>query len=129
MPKVYVTKEFRFEAAHHLPRYEGPCANLHGHSYKLQVTVSGEVSNLSNQDSAVDYMVIDFKYLKSIVENCIVKQCDHANLNDLYEVPTAEAMVIEMFYTIDHHLPADLRLESVKLWETETSFAEYRGEI
>lgn len=127
MPKVYCTKEFEFEAAHHLINYDGPCANVHGHSYKLQVTVSGNV-DIHHQDIASDCMVIDFKNLKSIVELAVIDSHDHADLNTIYANPTAEIMVIEMFYTISGLLPRDVKLESVKLWETSTSFAEYRGE-
>jgi len=126
MPKVYCTKEFEFEAAHHLLNYEGACARVHGHSYKLQVTVSGEVytTRLLN---ATDHMVLDFKDLKKIVEDKIIRTHDHADLNELYVNPTAEVMVVKMFEVIYRSLPRDVRLESVKLWETSTSFAEYRG--
>ena len=129
MFKVYVTKEFEFEAAHHLINYDGPCAKVHGHSYKLQVTVSGDVSNTSIFAPATDHMVLDFKDLKKIVDGNIISTHDHADLNDIYDNPTAEVMVIRMFNTIKSHLPKDVKLESVKLWETSTSFAEYRGEL
>ena len=128
MPKVYVTKEFEFEAAHHLINYDGPCANVHGHSYKLQVTVSGEVHNTSIYACATDRMVIDFKSLKTIVDREVIRSHDHADLNSLYDNPTAEVMVISMYNKIWNALPKDTKLESVKLWETSTSFAEYRGE-
>lgn len=127
MPKVYLTKEFEFEAAHHLLNYAGACANVHGHSYKLQVTVSGNI-NLNDTKYATDCMVLDFKNLKSIVKGSIIDTHDHADLNLIYSNPTAEVMVIEMFETIRKWLPKDVKLESVKLWETSTSFAEYRGE-
>lgn len=127
MPKVYCTKEFEFEAAHHLINYDGPCANVHGHSYKLQVTVSGNI-NTNDTDYASDCMVIDFKNLKKIVKEVIIDTHDHANLNTLYDNPTAEVMVIGMYNNLRECLPLDVRLESVKLWETSTSFAEYRGE-
>ena len=126
MPKVYVTKEFEFEAAHHLLNYEGACARVHGHTYKLQVTASGEVYT-SGLLQATDHMVIDFKELKKIVDNKIIHTHDHADLNEIYENPTAEVMVVKMFGVIQESLPKDVRLESVKLWETTTSFAEYRG--
>lgn len=126
MPKCYVTKEFEFEAAHHLLNYDGACARVHGHSYKLQVTVSGEVY-LSGNLPATDNMVLDFKELKKIVEDKIIHTHDHADLNEIYDNPTAEVMVIKMYNTIQEALPKDTRIESVKLWETSTSFAEYRG--
>lgn len=128
MPKVYVTKEFEFEAAHHLINYDGPCANVHGHSYKLQVTVSGNI-NYHDTEYATDCMVIDFKNLKNVVKAAIIDTHDHEDLNKLYSNPTAEIMVVEMFSTIRKWLPKDVKLESVKLWETSTSFAEYRGEF
>lgn len=126
MPKVYATKEFEFEAAHHLLRYEGACAKVHGHSYKLQVTVSGEVY-ITGILNATDHMVLDFKELKKIVEDKIIRTHDHADLNEIYENPTAEVMAVKMFMTIQEALPKDVRLESVKLWETSTSFVEYKG--
>ena len=128
MPKVYVTKEFEFEAAHHLLNYDGACANVHGHSYKLQVTVSGSI-NPFETEYATDCMVLDFKYLKKIVKDEIIDTHDHKDLNLIYSNPTAEIMVIEMFNCLNECLPKDVKLESVKLWETSTSFAEYRGEF
>ena len=127
MPKVYLTKEFEFEAAHHLINYDGLCANVHGHSYKLQVTVSGNV-NIFDTKYATDCMVLDFKELKDIVKSEIIDSHDHADLNCIYSNPTAEIMVIGMYDRIKYNLPKDVKLESVKLWETSTSFAEYRGE-
>lgn len=127
MSKVYVTKEFEFEAAHHLPGYEGACANLHGHSYKLQVTVSGDVMN-EPSSKVSDCMVIDFKELKHLVDEVVIRSHDHADLNTMYRIPTAENMVVGMFHVLKPLLPKDVTLESVRLWETSTSFAEYRGE-
>ena len=126
--KVYLTKRFSFEAAHHLVGYDGACANVHGHSYKLEVTASGNIDVVSNQSIASNCMVIDFKSLKEIVKKNIISTHDHADLNTLYSNPTAERMVIYMFNVIRNNLPCDVKLESVKLWETEDSYAEYRGE-
>ena len=125
---VYCTKEFEFEAAHHLLNYDGACANVHGHSYKLQVTVSGKI-DLTQSTYANECMVIDFKDLKKLVEDRIIRTHDHADLNKLYENPTAEVMVVAMYFIIYAGLPRDVHLESVKLWETSTSYAEYRGEV
>ena len=69
-----------------------------------------------------------FKDLKKVVKEQVIDHHDHNNLNKLYGNPTAEIMVIEIFNDIASHLPKDVKLESVKLWETATSFAEYRGE-
>lgn len=127
MPKVFITKEFEFEAAHHLLNYDGACANVHGHSYKLQVTVSGHVYT-SGVLQASDHMVLDFKELKKIVHDKIISTHDHADLNEIYDNPTAEVMVVKMYESIYSALPSDVHIESVKLWETSTSFAEYRGD-
>ena len=127
MPKVFITKEFSFEAAHHLLNYDGACANVHGHSYKLKVTVSGNIDP-ANTEYANDCMIMDFKDLNKLVMNHIIHTHDHADLNDLYSNPTAEIMVIGIFNTIQYLLPKDVKLECVKLWETATSYAEYRGD-
>lgn len=121
--KVYVTKEFRFEAAHNLPHYDGACSHLHGHSYKMQVTVSG-YPLMTSSDNAQDCMVLDFKELKSIVKENVIDKLDHSYLNDFWDIPTAEVMVVSIFNTIKNLLPADVVIESVKLWETEDSYAE-----
>lgn len=112
--RVQVTKEFTFDAAHRLVDYNGPCANLHGHTYKLQVTVEDEVE-------AKTGMIIDFSDLKSIVKDCIVDKLDHTCLNDVLDYnPTAENMVMDIMQQL-----RDSRVNAVKvrLWETPTSFA------
>lgn len=135
--RVYVTKLFSFEAAHHLPNYSGPCVHIHGHSYKLQVTVSA-LNNYTKEynpdiHTASSYMVLDFKALKEAVNKVILKY-DHCYLNDYFDVPTAEAMAVSIFNDIDSKLlfykdrVFGFRLEEVKLWETEDSFVSYRGE-
>lgn len=126
--KVYITREFSFEASHKLLGYDGPCSNLHGHSYRLQVTVSGHVIPMYDQTNVSDCMVLDFKNLDEIVQKAIISTHDHRYLNDIYHNPTAEVMVVNMFYTLDQILPKDVKLERVKLWETSNSFAEYKGE-
>lgn len=119
---ITVTKRFSFEACHHLPYYKGACHNIHGHSYKLDVTVGGEVIEDKNNDKCG--MIIDFKDLKDIV-NRVVNHLDHSNLNEYFENPTAENMVNEIGIIISHNLPNNIYLVSVKLWETDTSYAEY----
>ena len=120
MPKISVTKCFGFEAAHHLPNYKGACSRLHGHSYKLQVTVSGSVDEVTG-------MVIDFNILKSIVKERVVDKYDHQLLNDFFVNPTAENMVQRIFEDLNIAFTHfGLTVESVKLWETESSFAECR---
>lgn len=118
-----VTKHFGFEACHHLPYYEGACHNIHGHSYKLDVTVGGNIIKDTNNPKCG--MIVDFKDLKKIVKESVVDRYDHSNLNDFFENPTAEIMVVDIAYSIMQKLPKEVYLVSVKLWETEDSYAEY----
>ena len=118
--KVSVTKGFCFEAAHHLPKYDGACNRLHGHSYKMQVTVSGSVDEATG-------MIVDFNVLKKVVNDKVVDKYDHRNLNEFFANPTAENMVQVIFKELSTTFSKmGLTLESIKLWETENSFAECR---
>ncbi len=143
MAKIRVTKEFNFEIAHALWNYDGPCANIHGHSYKMFVTVIGEP--IENGNDPKNGMVIDFGDLKTIVNEQVVHPMDHAivlnkkatenmncfdkqMLNKQHIVdyqPTCENMVIDFVARIQKHLPKHLKLFSLKLHETATSFAEW----
>ena len=118
-----VTKLFEFEACHHLPHYDGACHNIHGHSYKLEVTVSGQVSK--NENDPKCGMIIDFKDLKAIVKSVAVGKYDHSNLNEFFPNPTAEIMVKQIAVDIMSKLPQGVYLMSCKLWETSTSYAEW----
>lgn len=120
---VNVTKLFEFEACHHLPHYDGACHNIHGHSYKLEVTVSGQVSK--NEKDPKCGMIIDFKDLKAIVKSVAVDKYDHSNLNEFFPNPTAEIMVKQIAVDIMSKLPQGVYLMSCKLWETSTSYAEW----
>ncbi len=144
MSTIRITKQFNFETGHALYGYDGKCRNVHGHSYKLSVTVIG---NPIDDNSHVKYgMVIDFSDLKKIVKEEIVDQFDHATvfnkntphvelakeLSDRghhiilvdYQ-PTSEMMVIDFAQKIKNRLPKNIQLFSIKLQETETSFAEW----
>lgn len=144
MSKIRITKQFSFETGHALYGYDGKCKNVHGHSYKLSVTVIGTpITDISN----VKYgMVIDFSNLKKIVREEIVDLFDHATVfnkntphielaNELknrghhvilvdYQ-PTSENMVVDFAKKIKGRLPNDILLHSLKLQETESSFAEW----
>lgn len=140
MAKVRITKEFRFEMAHLLWKYDGLCKNIHGHSYILYVTVLGDI--IDNPDDPKLGMVIDFGDLKRIVKEEIVDVLDHAiAVNDnsphvhldqyteriirLPYQPTCENMVVDFADRIIMQLPQHLTLFSIKLHETATSFAEW----
>ena len=144
MSKIRITKQFNFETGHALYGYDGKCKNVHGHSYKLSVTVIGRPITDTNN---VKYgMVIDFGDLKKIVKEQIVDVFDHATVfnkntphielaNELqsrgHDVilvdyqPTSENMVIDFSNKIKNLLPENIELHSLKLQETETSFAEW----
>ncbi len=133
---VFVTRQVHFNAAHRLhnptksARWNeetyGLCNNprWHGHNYVLEVTVAGE----PDPDSGY---VIDLGVLKSVLEERIVKACDHRNLNEEVPflrglIPSTENLVIAFWNELEPLLqPA--RLHSVKLYETPRNFAEYRG--
>lgn len=141
MSIIRLTKEFSFEMAHMLDGYDGLCRNIHGHSYRLFVTIKGEPEH--NAMSPKQGMVMDFSVLKSIVKEEIVDKLDHAMLvrsgtveaaqlrglaERIYEVdyqPTCENMVSEFAKRIGNRLPKNIKLHSVKLHETATSFAEW----
>jgi 6-pyruvoyltetrahydropterin/6-carboxytetrahydropterin synthase len=144
MSTIRITKEFSFETGHALYGYDGKCKNVHGHSYKLSVTVIGvPISDRSNVKFG---MVIDFSDLKKIVKEEIVDHFDHATVfnettphlelaNELksrghhvilvdYQ-PTSENMVIDFAQKIKNRLPISIELHSLKLQETDTSFAQW----
>lgn len=144
MSKIRITKQFNFETGHALFGYDGKCKNVHGHSYKLSVTVIGEPITDTNN---VKYgMVIDFGDLKKIVKEEVVDIFDHATVfnkntphielaKELQDrghhvilvdyQPTSENMVIDFAAKISARLPQSIQLHSLKLQETETSFAEW----
>jgi len=127
---VTIEKSFQFEAAHTLPFHSGKCKDLHGHSYKLHVGVRGPIQ-IDPQDSSgrtnSEYgMIMDFGNLSEIVKEHIIEPLDHQFLNNLKLVATttAECLAIWMFNLIELHLPTNVKLAYVRLWETTDSFAE-----
>ena len=129
--------------SHALLNYDGLCRNIHGHSYKLQITVAGEP--LHDAQSPKDGMVIDFSILKKIVQQQIVSPLDHSlminekattrklsDMGEMYErhhvvpfQPTTENMVFWIAEKLKSFLPEHLELFSVRLYETSNSFAEW----
>ncbi|UNY99915.1 6-carboxytetrahydropterin synthase [Zhouia spongiae] len=144
MSKIRITKQFDFETGHALYGYDGKCRNVHGHSYKLAVTVIG--SPITDTSHVKLGMVIDFGDLKKIVKEDIVDVFDHATVfnkntphielaKELQDrghsvilvdyQPTSENMVIDFAEKIKARLPENVKLHSLKLQETETSFAQW----
>jgi 6-pyruvoyltetrahydropterin/6-carboxytetrahydropterin synthase len=143
MATLRLTRIFNFEMAHVLLNYPGKCKNIHGHSYKLEVTVKGIPSN--DENSPKKGMLIDFSDFKNLIENNIISIWDHAlmiqqntdsillnALKNNYEKiltvpfqPTTENMICELAAVIKKLLPVDLLLFSLCLYETEKSFAAW----
>lgn len=144
MDRIRVTKEFSFEMAHMLEGYDGPCKEIHGHSYRLFVTVAGTPC----QDPANPKygMVMDFGVLKRIVGGHIVDVYDHSllvprtaaneemfsSLRERFDKlrfvdfqPTCENLVADFAHTIAAGLPEGVELHSLRLHETATSYAEW----
>lgn len=146
---MFVTRNFTFDAAHNLTNYYGKCERVHGHTYKLQVTLEGEVQS--------NGLVIDFVVLKRIVKKHVLNRLDHHNLNDVVENPSAERIIIWIWDQLkdlqkllqdemddpnltdeikkllkdkegdlDRSFDDTLRLHELKLWETPNSFVTYR---
>lgn len=141
---IRITKEFKFETGHALYGYDGLCKNVHGHSYKLSVTLLG--TPIADPDHVKYGMVMDFSDLKKIVNETIVTPFDHATvlnvdsphkeLADTMESrghkimrvqyqPTSEMMVLDFAEKIKTRLPEQLKLHHLILRETETSYAEW----
>ncbi len=151
---MFVTKEFDFDSAHFLTNYYGKCERMHGHTYRLQVTLEGKVQS--------NGLLIDFVVLKRIVKKYVLDKLDHQIINDVIENPSAERIVIWMWDQLqdlqkllkeelnDPNLGKQikallnksdqkgklgkldfdkaLRLYELKLWETPNSFVTYCGE-
>jgi len=144
MSKIRITKQFFFEAGHALYGYDGKCKNIHGHSYKLSVTVIG--TPITDTSHVKLGMVIDFGDLKKIVKKEIESVFDHAivfnkntphielakeledrdhNVILVDYQPTSENMVIDFAKKIKSKFPENIKLHSLKLEETNTSFVEW----
>lgn len=118
---LLVSKEFTFDAAHRLMKYRGKCENLHGHTYKLRVTVKGKPDD--------EGIVIDFLCLKKVVEENVVAYLDHSYLNDILEQPTAENLARWIWEQLVDPLHSNnYSLYEVIVWESASSFVTYRGE-
>jgi 6-pyruvoyltetrahydropterin/6-carboxytetrahydropterin synthase len=151
---MFVSKEFSFDSAHFLTNYYGKCERVHGHTFKLRITVEGKVQS--------NGLVIDFVVLKRIVKKQVLDRLDHNLLNDTVENPSAERLSVWIWDQLkdlkkllsqeldDPNLGEDLkayfdksggskslealpfdqtlRLHEIRLWETPGSFVTYRGE-
>lgn len=138
MARVKVTRRLHFAAAHRLGREEwseaknrevfGLCANpnWHGHNYEVDVTVEGEIDPETG-------FVLDLKRLREVVEQYVVDELDHRNLNlDVAWLeglnPTTENLVVAMWRRLVAYLPREVTLSRLVLWETPRNYVEYSGE-
>ena len=146
MNNVRVTKEFTFETAHALWNYDGACKNIHGHSYRLFVTIQG-VPNQDEENPKFG-MVMDFKDLKKVVKEHVVDILDHSllvyrkaegesldSVRKMYQKvyvfdfqPTCENIIAHIAATLKPLFPRGVELHSLKLYETATSFAEWHAQ-
>lgn len=134
---IYLTRRAEFSAAHfyHVPEWSaeenarvfGKCANLngHGHNYTLEVTVAGEVDQLTG-------FVIDLKWLKDVLQQRVLDDFDHRHLNkEVAEfagrVPTTENIAVAIWQRLAPHL-SPARLHRVRLYEMPDLFVDYYGE-
>lgn len=134
---ISITKKIEFEAAHRLSNYDGPCKEIHGHTYKLEVTVTGPIQDDTD-------MVLDFKILKKLLSETVLKHFDHAlilkdepgnrQIFGAYQgkiiwmdhEPTAERMLVWIASSLSTLLPPPTSLESLKLYETSGSYASWK---
>lgn len=133
--KMLLTKKFTFEMAHALDGYDGKCANLHGHSYHMEVTLA------CPPPSSDSGMVADFHSIKELVQQHIIDRYDHAlvlkagttlaqaaagmpNLKNVDFNPTTENLLLHFAALLQPHLPEGTCLHSIRLSETDTSTAE-----
>jgi len=143
MSRIRITKEFNFEMAHALWNYDGLCRNIHGHSYKLFVTIIGEPVN--DNDNPNNGMLIDFSEMKTMIRTNVIDYYDHAlvlfknspsellnNVKQMFDKlhivefqPTCENLVFDIAKRILKKLPPDIKLYSVRLNETATAYAEW----
>lgn len=138
---LQITKIFRYEMAHAIHQYNGPCENIHGHSYLLEVTVESRLAHPGFiPPPGFD---IDFKMLKKTVQEHILQNWDHAlllseaylsqyphhrnnrNLFVFEAEPTAENMLIYIRREIKKYLPGLVQLKRLRLYETHDSYAEW----
>ncbi|MBQ2417327.1 MAG: 6-carboxytetrahydropterin synthase [Alistipes sp.] len=141
---IHLTKEFSFESAHALWGYDGKCREIHGHSYRFFVTIKGEP--IADEQSPKLGMVMDFGELKAIVAREITDRLDHSfvmrrteqaealaaamgsqftNVVLVDYQPTCENMLIDFAARLKAALPEGVKLHSLRLHETATSYAEW----
>lgn len=116
--EISIGKIFEFDACHHLgnDKIYGKCSNLHGHTYKMEIEITGEINQYG--------WICNFSELKELVSAFILDKYDHAYINDFIDMPTAENMIFDIYSILDNKLQEkNLILRKIKLYETSTSYA------
>lgn len=116
MPIMQLSCTFRFAASHFLTKYHGKCENLHGHNYRIIITVEGHVQE--------DGMVMDFKIINKLVEEKVIDKLDHTHLNDSLDNPSAENLAVYIWEKLKSDLPS---LKKVTVFETDDYQCDYEG--
>ena len=123
MRYAIVTKIFHFESAHHLPGHRGKCAHLHGHSYRLEVTIRGSIKDAPGESD--HGMVMDFDDLSRTVKNSVIERLDHRDLNEVTGLQTtAENLAHWIWNELMNHGLLQALLHRIRLWETESGYVE-----
>lgn len=115
MKELELNYQFTFAASHFLTKYHGKCEELHGHNYKIVITIKDKLNE--------DGMVLDFKILKSVVREEVYEKLDHKHLNDIIDNPSAENIAIWIWEKLENKLP----LFRVTVYETENYYCSYYG--
>lgn len=139
MNTIRISRQFTFEAAHQLEGHDGACKNLHGHSYKLTVTLKGKP--LNDISSPKNGMVMDFKQMGDLVKLEVIDKLDHSLIclphqfreykeKKYYTTyqPTCENLIIDIALKIQTVLPKNITLTKLLLHETEKNFCEWYAE-
>lgn len=115
--RTRVTRSFTFEAAHSLPWHPGKCRRMHGHHYRVDVTVEGPIDERG--------VVVDFDDLAAVLDAETVDRYDHRCLNDFFDNPTAEIVAQDVWKRVE---AAGVRIVALRLWETPDSSVELLAE-
>jgi 6-pyruvoyltetrahydropterin/6-carboxytetrahydropterin synthase len=128
---MLVSRTFKFDAAHYLPNYDGPCKNVHGHTWKVEVAFSGPV--IPETGMVIDFVVI--KQLMNDPKETILPVLDHHYLNEVLGMPTAENISYWIFAKLSTIIKKTAKqfpngwshivLEYVRVWESEDSYARF----
>ncbi|MFH1403613.1 MAG: 6-carboxytetrahydropterin synthase QueD [Candidatus Altiarchaeota archaeon] len=105
-------RTFYFDAAHHLPDYKGGCEHVHGHTYRLEVEVEGDIKD--------DGMVLDFNDLKKVVNKEVIDELDHSDLNKILDNPTAENITQWIWDCLE----GKIMVSRIRLWEGDRKWVE-----